>query len=89
MLGFEYNWLISSTRSARGLSVRLARGGLFTLAVGAFCVACAVVAPSAGVSSTVTVAAPAAVTISENASAGLPRVLLRLWILAPSLIPQR
>ncbi len=41
MLGSEYNWLISHSRPAHGTpQVRVARGGLLTLAVAVFCVFC-------------------------------------------------
>ena len=40
MLGSEYNWLIRLTRKAGGTTrVRLAQGGLLTLAVAVFCLA--------------------------------------------------
>ena len=42
MLGSEYNWLISLSRPADGRpKVRIARGGLLTVAVAVFCLACA------------------------------------------------
>ena len=41
MLGSEYNWLISLTRKVNGVpKVRVARGGLLTLAVALFCFLC-------------------------------------------------
>jgi hypothetical protein len=90
MYGFEYNWLLSPVRTARGLSVRLARGGMMTLAVSAFCLTCAllpsgVLAPAAPA----TLAAPTAVVLKETAESELPRTLLRLWVLVPYLLPQR
>jgi len=89
MFGSEYKWLLSPARPARGLSVRLARGGLLTLAVGAFCLACALLPSATAFAPAAAVAAPAAVTLTENAPAGLPRALVRLWILAPYLLPQK
>lgn len=88
MFGPEYNWLLSPARTARGLSVRLAHGGLMTLAVGAFCLTCVLIPSTAKLAPT-SVVGPASVTIKETAQSELPRVLLRLWILAPYLLPQR
>lgn len=90
MFGFEYNWLLSPARTARGLSVRLARGGMMTLAVGAFCLACSFV-PSGPLTpaAPATLAAPTAVALKETAESELPRTLLRLWVLVPYLLPQR
>jgi len=95
MFGFEYNWLLSPARTARGLSVRLARGGMMTLAVGAFCLACSFVpsgplTPAAPATlAAPTAVAPTAVALKETAESELPRTLLRLWVLVPYLLPQR
>jgi hypothetical protein len=89
MFGFEYNWLLSPARSTRDLSVRLARGSFATLAVGAFCLTCALLPSVSSLTPAVTVPTPAAVTIAENKSPELPRALIRLWILVPYLLPQR
>ena len=84
MFGLQYNWLLS----ARGVSVRLARGGLLTLAVGAFCLACVLAPRAASLSKVAAVAAPtAAVSLKENTDAELPYMLIRLWILVPRLLP--
>jgi hypothetical protein len=41
MLGSEYNWLISLARQANGVpKVRIASGGMLTLAVAVFCFLC-------------------------------------------------
>ena len=41
MLGSEYNWLISAPRPTEGAPrVRLAGGGMLTLAVAVFCFLC-------------------------------------------------
>ena len=86
MFGLQYNWLLS----ARGLSVRLARGGPITLAVGTFCLACVLVPSAASLSRVAAVAAPtAAVSLQQNTDAELPYMLIRLWILVPRLLPQR
>lgn len=43
MLGTEYNWLVESASTTTGTpKVRLASGGLFTLAVAIFCLGCVV-----------------------------------------------
>ena len=89
MFGFQHHWLLSPVRTARGLSVRLARGGLLTLAVGAFCLSCAMLPSALSLPPAVTVAAPTAVTLKETAESELPRTLLRLWVLVPYLLPQR
>ena len=84
MFGLQYNWLLS----ARGVSVRLARGGLLTVAVGFFCLACALIPRAAPLTAVATAAAPATVSIKETTNAELPRMLIRLWILVPRLLPQ-
>lgn len=91
MFGSEYNWLVSSARNARGVSVRLARGGLLTLAVGAFCATCALLpsSPALAPAAPVTLAAPTAVALKETAESEAPRLLIRLWVLVPYLLPQR
>ena len=41
MLGTEYNWLVESTNSTHGVpKIRVTGGGLITLAIGVFCLAC-------------------------------------------------
>ena len=85
MFGLQYNWLLS----VRGMSVRLARGGLLTLAVGCFCVVCALIPRSAPLTAAATAAAPATAAIQQTTDTELPRVLVRLWILVPRLLPQR
>jgi hypothetical protein len=85
MFGLQYNWLLS----ARGMSVRLARGGLITLAVGAFCLACVLAPSTASLSRIAAVSAPTAVSLKENTDAELPYMLIRLWILVPRLLPPR
>jgi len=89
MLGSEYNWILSPTRTARGLSVRLARGSLLTLAVGAFCLSCVLLPPTFAPTSAVAAAAPATATLKETAQSELPRALLRLWVFVPYVLPQR
>jgi len=89
MFGFEYNWLLSPARSARDVSVRLARGSLTTLAVGAFCLTCTLLPAVSSLAPAVTVPTATAVTLTENKSPELPRALIRLWILVPYLLPQR
>jgi len=89
MFGFQHNWLLSPIRTARGLSVRFARSGLPTLAVGAFCLTCALLPSALSLTPAVAVAAPTAVTLKETAESELPRTFLRLWILVPYLLPQR
>jgi len=83
MFGLQYNWLLS----ARGMSVRLARTGLLTLAVGAFCLACVLAPSAAPLSRVATVTAPTAVSLKENTDTELPYMLIRLWILVPRLLP--
>jgi len=84
MFGLQYNWLLS----ALGASKRLARGGLLTLAVGIFCLACVLLAPSsASFSRVAAVTAPTAVSLQEKREAELPYMLIRLWILVPRLLP--
>ena len=85
MFGFNYPWLLS----VRGVSVRLARGSLLTLAVGVFCLACFLVPRHAPLTTVAAVTAPAAVSLQQTTGSELPHVLLRLWILVPRLLPQR
>ena len=84
MFGLQYNWLLS----VRGISVRLARNGFLTLAVGFFCFACVVIPRSAPLTAA-TAAVPATTAINQTADTELPRILVRLWILVPRLLPQR
>lgn len=84
MFGLQYHWLVS----ARGLTVRLARGGLLTLAVGFFCLACFLIPRTAPLTAVATATAPAAVSIQKSTDTELPRLLIRLWILVPRLLPQ-
>ncbi len=88
MLGSEYNWLLSPARTARGLSVRLARSSFLTLGVGAFCLGCALFS-TARLAPPAAVATPSAAVLAETAQSELPRVLVRLWVLVPYLLPQR
>ena len=85
MFGLHYHWLVS----VRGMSVRLARGSLLTLAVGAFCLACALLPNAASLGRVATVAAPTAVALQPTTDTELPYMLIRLWILVPRLLPQR
>ena len=85
MFGLHYHWLLT----IRGLSVRLTRNSLLTLAVGVFCFACLLVPRHAPLTSVAAVTAPAAVAIQQTTDAELPHMLLRLWILLPRLLPQR
>lgn len=85
MFGLQYPWLLS----ARGVSVRLARSGLLTLAVGVFCLACVLGPRATSLTTVATVTAPAAVSIKQTTDAELPHILIRLWILVPRLLPQR
>ncbi len=88
MFGPQHNWLVTSTRSPRGLSVRLVRSSLLTLAVGAFCLTCLLMPQGAALSSTLpAVATPTAVKIQETAEAEWPHALVRLWVLLPRLLP--
>lgn len=80
MLGSEYRWLLMHP---------LVRGSLLSLALAAFCTASLLVA-----SGTVAPAAVApALASAADTSAGLdqqaawPRTALRLWFLAPQLLP--
>jgi hypothetical protein len=85
MFGLQYHWLVS----VRGMSVRLARGSLLTLAVGAFCLACALLPSTASLSRVAAVSTPTAVSLQQNTDTELPYMLIRLWILVPRLLPQR
>ncbi|MEJ1971220.1 MAG: hypothetical protein WDM96_01435 [Lacunisphaera sp.] len=87
MFGPQHNWLVTSTRSARGLSVRLVRTSLLTLAVGAFCLSCVLLPQGAMLATLPAVAAPTAAKIEQTAEAEWPHVLLRLWVLVPRLLP--
>lgn len=89
MVGPEYAWLLAPMTATRGAAVRLARGGLATLALGAVCAAFLL---GPGVAS-LTVAGPAlaapaaTVALKDTAQAEWPHALVRLWILVPQLIP--
>lgn len=87
MFGPQHNWLVTSTRSARGLSVRLVRTSLLTLAVGAFCLSCALLPRDATLTALPAVTAPSAVKIEQTAEAEWPHALVRLWVLLPRLLP--
>jgi len=87
MFGPEYNWFVTSTRSARGLSVRLVRGSLLTLAVGAFCLTCTLLPQGATLAALPAVATPTAAKIEKTAEAEWPHALVRLWVLLPRLLP--
>jgi hypothetical protein len=69
--------------------VRLARSGLLTLAVGFFCLACALIPRAAPLTAVAAATAPAAVSIQQSTDTELPQMLIRLWILVPRLLPQR
>lgn len=85
MFGLQYPWLLT----VRGLSVRLARNSLLTLAVGCFCLVCVLAPRPAPLSTVATVAAPTAASLQQTTGTELPHMLLRLWILVPRLLPQR
>jgi len=84
MFGLQYPWLLT----IRGLSVRLARTSLLTLAVGFFALVCVLAPRHAPLTAVAAVTAPAAVTIQQTTDGELPHVLLRLWILVPRLLPR-
>jgi hypothetical protein len=88
MLGSEYQWLLASVRAAAVDRAQLARRSFATLAVAAFCLACAFVPRAASLPSAVAVAAPM-VTQLDQAQAEWPLVLVRLWYVLPQLLPGR
>src|SRR4051812_19129323 len=68
MFGPQHNWLVPSPRSARGLPVRLVRGSLLPLAVGAFCLSCALLPQGASLATLPAVAAaPTAAKLEHTA----------------------
>jgi hypothetical protein len=89
MIGSEYSWLLSLSRAARGgMKIRLARGGLLTLGIGLFCLSCLLGGgPHAGACATPVAPAPAEITLPQDAGSEWPRVFLRLWFLAPTILP--
>jgi hypothetical protein len=80
MVGLEYKWLADRAR--------LARASLLTLGLAA-AVALALAAASPRSTSLPATLAPAAIALHESAPAELPAVIVRLWILAPQLLPRR